>query len=78
MIGACSLLTSMRDLGSKSAREDCSASPPKHSFPSRAAVDWFDGKNSEGEADEPGASVGKDALTSEDNFGVKQGAVKLG
>ena len=37
--GVCSLLSSMRDLGSEPVRGDCSASRPKHDPPCRMAVD---------------------------------------
>ena len=61
VIEVCSLLTSMRDLGSQPVGRDCSASRPKQNPPGRGAVDGLiDGYSSEGEADEPSASVRKD------------------
>ena len=51
-------------------RGDCSASRPKHNPPCRVAVDGLiDEKNSEGEVDEPGASLGEDVEKSGDNRG---------
>ena len=68
IIGVCSLLTSMRDLGSQPARRDCSDNRPKHNPPCRVAVDGdMDGYNREGEVDEPGAGVEKDVEEGEEN-----------
>ena len=61
LIGVCSLLTSMRDLGSEPVRGDCSANRPKLTPPCEVAVDGhIDGFNSEREVDEPSAGAEKD------------------
>ena len=60
-------------------RGDCSACRPKQNPPSRVAVDGLiDGYNSEGEADEPGASVGKGRGELWRHLWGKQGPVKHG
>ena len=73
-IGVCE---TMRDLGLSPVRRDCSPNRSRHNPPCGSAVGGhIDGYNSEGKVDEPGTRVGKDVDKSEDNCGVKQGAVK--
>ena len=59
LIGVCSLMTSMTDLGSQSVRGDRPANQPQHNLPYRRAVAGLpEGYGNEREVDEPSASVG--------------------
>ena len=52
---------------------------PAHNPSCRVAVDGLiDGKNSQGEVDEPGACAEKDVREGEENGGASKGAVKHG
>ena len=78
LIGVCSLLTSMRDLGLQPVRVDCSANRPKQNPPCRGAVHGLaEGYNNEGEVNEPSAIVGN-VIEKCGQLWVKQSAVKRG